>query len=123
MTETSDQVGAGAAAGEQAAGQTTRGEQGRPSAEERAEALMERAGAGVGRFLARAVARTREEVEDIVAEAQAMRHGQRPAAPGEEQGPGPGEGQGQGRGPGEGQGPGPGEGRGPGEDRRPDEGG
>jgi hypothetical protein len=82
MTDTANQDTAAGPAGEQAAGQ----QEARPSAEQRAEALMERAGSEVGRFLTRAVARTREEVEDVIAEAQAIRHGQRP--PG-----GPGEGQ------------------------------
>jgi hypothetical protein len=45
--------------------------------EERAEEIVERVSAGVTRFARRLVARTREEVEDIVAEAQSMRRGDR----------------------------------------------
>jgi hypothetical protein len=46
--------------------------------EERAEEIVERVSAGVTRFARRLVARAREEVEDIVAEAQSMRRGDRP---------------------------------------------
>jgi hypothetical protein len=46
--------------------------------EERAEAIVERVSAGATRFARRLVARTREELEDIVAEAQSMRRGDRP---------------------------------------------
>jgi hypothetical protein len=46
--------------------------------EERAEEIVERVSAGVTRFARRLVARTREELEDIVAEAQSMRRGDRP---------------------------------------------
>ena len=46
--------------------------------EERAEAIVERVSAQVARFARRCVARAREEVEDIVAEAQSIRRGERP---------------------------------------------
>lgn len=42
---------------------------------ERAERLVEDWGARMGRFFAQATARTREEFEDIWAEAQSVRHG------------------------------------------------
>lgn len=45
--------------------------------EQRAEELVERATGEVARFARRMVARAREEVEDIVAEAQAIRRGDR----------------------------------------------
>ena len=46
--------------------------------EERAEEIVERVSEYVTRFARRLVARTREEIEDIVAEAQSMRRGDRP---------------------------------------------
>jgi hypothetical protein len=46
--------------------------------EERAEEIVERVSEQVSRFARRLVARAREEVEDIVAEAQTIRRGQRP---------------------------------------------
>jgi DNA-directed RNA polymerase specialized sigma24 family protein len=45
------------------------------SAEARAQELLAKVGGDVARFATRVVARAREEVEDIVAEAQALRHG------------------------------------------------
>ena len=48
------------------------------SAEQRAEEIVERVSEEVVRFARRLVARAREEVEDIVAEAQSMRRGERP---------------------------------------------
>jgi hypothetical protein len=48
------------------------------SAEERAEEIVERVSAEVVRFARRLVGRAREEIEDIVAEAQSLRQGQRP---------------------------------------------
>ena len=44
--------------------------------EERAEQLVQRATSAATRFLSVAVARTREEIEDIVAEARELRHGE-----------------------------------------------
>lgn len=44
------------------------------SAEQRAEALMERVTADVSRWLGRAVGRAREEMEDLVAEARSLNH-------------------------------------------------
>ena len=46
--------------------------------EERAEEIVARVSEQVTRFARRLVARTREEVEDIVAEAQTIRRGDRP---------------------------------------------
>ena len=46
--------------------------------EQRAEAIVERVSAGVTHFARRVVARAREEIEDIVAEAQSVRRGDRP---------------------------------------------
>ena len=46
--------------------------------EERAEEIVERVSEGVTRFARRLIARTREEIEDIVAEAQSIRRGDRP---------------------------------------------
>jgi hypothetical protein len=46
--------------------------------EERAEEIVERVSEQVAQFARRLVARAREEVEDIVAEAQTIRRGQRP---------------------------------------------
>jgi len=46
--------------------------------EERAEEIVERVSEQVTRFARRLVARTREEIEDIVAEAQSMRRGDEP---------------------------------------------
>ena len=51
--------------------------------EDRAEEIVERGSAQVARFARRIAARTREEVEDIVAEAQTLRRGDR----GRERGP------------------------------------
>jgi glycerol-3-phosphate O-acyltransferase len=48
------------------------------SAEERAEEIVERVSAEVVRFTRRLVGRAREELEDIVAEAQSLRRGNRP---------------------------------------------
>jgi hypothetical protein len=48
------------------------------SAEERAEEIVERVSAQVVQFTRRLVGRAREEVEDIVAEAQSLRRGNRP---------------------------------------------
>jgi hypothetical protein len=48
------------------------------SAEERAEEIVERVSAEVTRFARRLVGRAREEIEDIVAEAQSLRRRQRP---------------------------------------------
>ena len=48
------------------------------SAEERAEELVERVSAQVVQFTRRVVVRAREELEDIVAEAQSLRRGNRP---------------------------------------------
>jgi hypothetical protein len=46
--------------------------------EERAEEIVERLSEQAARFARRLVARAREEVEDIVAEAQTIRRGERP---------------------------------------------
>jgi hypothetical protein len=46
--------------------------------EERAEEIVARVSEQVSRFARRLVARAREEVEDIVAEAQTIRRGRRP---------------------------------------------
>jgi len=46
--------------------------------EERAEEIVERLSEEVTRFARRLIARTREEIEDIVAEAQSIRRGDRP---------------------------------------------
>jgi hypothetical protein len=46
--------------------------------EERAEEIVGRLSEGVTRFARRVVARAREEVEDIVAEAQSLRRGDQP---------------------------------------------
>jgi uncharacterized FlaG/YvyC family protein len=46
--------------------------------EERAEEIVERVSEEVTRFARRLNARTREEIEDIVAEAQSIRRGDRP---------------------------------------------
>ena len=48
------------------------------SAEQRAEAIVEAVSERTMRFARRMVARAREEVEDIVAEAQSMRRGDPP---------------------------------------------
>ena len=50
------------------------------SAEERAEEIVERVSERVARFAVRLVAHAREEAEDIVADAQALRRGERPDA-------------------------------------------
>ena len=49
--------------------------------EQRAEEIVERVSQEVTRFARRLVARTREELEDIVAEAQSIRRGDRPDQP------------------------------------------
>ena len=54
---------------------TPRGER---RVEERAEEIVERVSAQVSRFARRFVARAREEIEDIVAEAQQLRRGTPP---------------------------------------------
>jgi hypothetical protein len=46
--------------------------------EERAEEIVERVSGEVAKFARRLLARAREEVEDIVAEAQSIRRGDRP---------------------------------------------
>jgi hypothetical protein len=46
--------------------------------EERAEEIVARVSEQVTQFARRLVARTREELEDIVAEAQSIRRGERP---------------------------------------------
>ena len=46
--------------------------------EERAEEIVERVSEEVTRFARRLIARTREEIEDIVAEAQSIRRRDRP---------------------------------------------
>jgi hypothetical protein len=51
---------------------------GRPPVEERAEEIVARVSEEVTRFARRLVARTREELEDIVAEAQSIRRGDPP---------------------------------------------
>ena len=48
------------------------------SAEQRAEEIVERVSAEAVRFARRVVGRAREEIEDILAEAQSLRHGGRP---------------------------------------------
>jgi F0F1-type ATP synthase membrane subunit b/b' len=48
------------------------------SAEERAEEIVERFSSEATRFARRLVGRAREELEDIVAEAQSIRRGQPP---------------------------------------------
>lgn len=50
-------------------------DEGRPS--ERSDQLLEDWGRRVGRFLASAAARAREEAEDMLAEAQSIRRGER----------------------------------------------
>ena len=56
--------------------QTEAGEAERP-VEERAEEIVERVSEEVTKFARRLAARTREEIEDIVAEAQSIRRGDR----------------------------------------------
>ena len=51
---------------------------GERSADERAEEIVERVSEQVTQFARRLVGRAREEVEDIVAEAQSIRRGDRP---------------------------------------------
>jgi hypothetical protein len=51
---------------------------GERTTEQRAEEIVEFASEQVTRFARRLIARAREEVEDIVAEAQAVRRGDRP---------------------------------------------
>jgi len=58
-------------------GQTEAGGAERP-VEERAEEIVERVSEQVTTFARRLVARTREEIEDIVAEAQSIRRGDQP---------------------------------------------
>ena len=50
---------------------------GQPGASERAENVLEDAGRKAGQFLAVAFARAREEAEDMWAEAQSIRKGER----------------------------------------------
>ncbi len=52
------------------------GPEGRRSDTERAEQVMENVGEQIGDWLSRAVARAREEAEDIWAEAQTVRRGE-----------------------------------------------
>ena len=64
-------------------GDAAQADQARPghggrSAEERAEEIVERVSSEATRFARRLVGRAREELEDIVAEAQSIRRGQRP---------------------------------------------
>ena len=64
-------------------GEETRVDEARPtrderSAEERAEEIVERVSAQVVQFSRRLVGRAREELEDMVAEAQSLRRGNRP---------------------------------------------
>jgi hypothetical protein len=54
-----------------------KGPHGERPVEERAEEIVQRVSARVARFARRLVALTREEVEDIVAEAQSIRRGGR----------------------------------------------
>ena len=51
---------------------------GERSAEDRAEEIVEQLSEQVARFARRFVARAREEIEDIVAEAQTIRRGNEP---------------------------------------------
>jgi DNA-directed RNA polymerase specialized sigma24 family protein len=63
----------------QAGGEREQAEAGRQRpVEERAEEIVERVSEEVTRFARRLIARTREEIEDIVAEAQSIRRGDRP---------------------------------------------
>jgi hypothetical protein len=66
--------GTKAVGGERERTEAGRGE--RP-VEERAEEIVERVSQEVTRFARRLVGRTREELEDIVAEAQSIRRGDR----------------------------------------------
>ncbi len=50
------------------------------SSEERAEQLMEQWTQRASRAATRAIGRAREEIEDIVAEAQTVRRGERPGS-------------------------------------------
>jgi glycerol-3-phosphate O-acyltransferase len=64
-------------------GEEARADEARPtrderSAEERAEEIVERVSAQVVQVSRRLVGRAREELEDIVAEAQSLRRGNRP---------------------------------------------
>ena len=64
-------------------GDAAQGDQSKPnrdkrSAEERAEEIVERISSEATRFARRLVGRAREELEDIMAEAQSVRRGQRP---------------------------------------------
>jgi hypothetical protein len=64
-------------------GEESRVEEARPvrderSAEERAEEIVERVSVQVVQFTRRLVGRAREELEDIVADAQSLRRGNRP---------------------------------------------
>lgn len=56
------------------------GPQGERSETERAEQVMEDVGERIGDWASRALARAREEVEDIWAEAQTVRRGEGPDA-------------------------------------------
>ena len=64
--------------GEEAGVDEARPSRGEQSAEERAEEIVERVSAQVVQFTRRVVGRAREELEDIVAEAQSLRHGDGP---------------------------------------------
>ena len=59
-------------------GDVAKAAQGERSAGERAEEIVERVSEQVTQFARRLVGRAREEVEDIVAEAQSIRRGDRP---------------------------------------------
>lgn len=64
-------------------GKEARADEARPahderSAEERAEEIVERVAAEVVQLTRRLVGRAREELEDIVADAQSLRRGNRP---------------------------------------------
>ena len=56
----------------------TRAGHGERPVEQRAEEIVERVSEQVTTFARRLAARTREEIEDIVAEAQSIRRGDRP---------------------------------------------
>jgi hypothetical protein len=64
--------------GEEAGVEAARSRPDERSAEERAEEIVERVSAQVVQFTRRLVGRAREELEDIVAEAQTLRRGNRP---------------------------------------------
>jgi hypothetical protein len=64
-------------ADENSAGQGGASKQGERGQTDRAEQALEEFGRRIGRFLASAGARAREEAEDIWAEAQSLRRGER----------------------------------------------